>query len=115
MRSLSIQIQPERSPGINIVRLTKAFESIASDKALVENQDFNSGEDGGAYFNYTFGTRNARLLWDSIRNFIYLSPEFGQHMKVASMAVCSEETGWDNYLLLFHYDPALPLDSADTL
>jgi hypothetical protein len=113
MRSLSVQVQPTRSPGIDIARLRAAFEDIAATNSLVEHHAFDSGDDRGPYFNFTFGTQHALQLWQLIQTKIYKSGEFGLHMRRASMAMCSSEAGWDNYLLLFHFDPTEKLD-ADT-
>ena len=115
MRSLSVQIQPARSPGLNMQRLDAAFEAIATDRYLVEHHAFNNGVDKEPYFNYTFGTRHALQLWESIQVRIFHSDEFEPHMKCASMVMCSSEEGWDDYLLLFHFDPAVGLDATTTL
>jgi len=115
MRSLSIQVQPERSPGLDMEQLCKAFEEIAGRSDLVAHHSFDNGEDGTTYFNFTFGTTRAKLLWQTIRSHIYKSPEFGPHMSLASMAMCSSETGWHAYLQLFHFDPSVRLDPDDGL
>jgi hypothetical protein len=114
MRSLTVQVQPARSPGINIQRLNAAFEEIASDN-LVEHHKFESGEDDGLYFNYTFDTQHALQLWELIQMHIFSREEFERHMKCASMAMCSSENGWDEYLLLFHFDPSVELDATTSL
>lgn len=96
-------------------RLGAAFEEIASDGHLVEHHAFDNGVDNGPYFNYTFGTRHALQLWESIQARIYNSNEFGADMKLASTAVCSSEEGWDNYLQLFHFDRTVKLDATTNL
>jgi hypothetical protein len=96
-------------------RLNAAFETIASNKYLVEHHAFENGVDNGPYFNYTFGTQHALQLWESIQADVYLNKEFEPHVKRASMAMCSSEDGWDDYLLLFHFDPAVALDAATSL
>lgn len=110
MKSLSIQVQPERSPGLDTARLTQAFISVVQMRDLVKHHSFDNGIDGGPYFNYTFGTPNAGDFWRVIQDEIFNSQEFGHHMTRASMVMCSSETGWDEYLQLFHYDPSVPID-----
>jgi len=110
MRSLSIQIQPDRVPGIDMDRLTQEFLAISKIVALVKHHCFDSGNDSGSYFNFTFGTHNASALWQTIQERIYNSPELGNQMSCASMAMCSGEAGWDSYSQLFHYDHNVQID-----
>ncbi len=115
MRSLTIQVQPARSSSINMQRLNTAFEEIASNKQLVASHNFESGEDDGLYFNFTFGTHYALQLWQLIQAHIFNKEEFERHMKCASMVTCSSENGWDEYSLLFHFDPSVELDATTSL
>jgi hypothetical protein len=114
MRSLSIQVQPVRSPGIDMERISSALLQIASDP-LVDNHSFDNGHDNGAYFNFTFSTDRPKELWNRIRANIYDNLEFGSHMQRASMAMCSSDTGWDDYALLYHFDRTLRLDGEAAL
>jgi hypothetical protein len=115
MRALSIQVQPDLSPGIDMSQVTAAFELIAGDSELVKHHSFDHGYDKAPYFNYTFGTPDAGRLWQIVRKNLYSSRELTPHMRRASMAVCSSEEGWDEYLLLYHFDPAVKLDAATAL
>ena len=115
MRSISVQVQPGRSPGIGVDAVTTAFAAIASRTDLVAHHTFDSGKDRDEYFNFTFGALKPLALWQEIQSRLYASQETGLHMKQASMAMCSEEDGWDDYLQLFHFDPTVQLDSTDVL
>ena len=115
MRALSIQVQPARSPGIDMAGVLAEFEAVVSETGLVKNHAFESGDDEGAYFNFTFGTHDAKKLWQLIQSRLYNSGNFSDHMRQASMAMCSSEEGWDDYLLLYHFDPTVGLDDADAL
>ena len=115
MRSLSIQIQPDRSPGIDMDKVRVVFEGIAAMRDLVEHHSFDGGEQNGPYFNFTFGTPDALGLWRVIEACVYGSEEIGPHMRKASMAMCSSPSGWNDYLILFHFDPAVPRDSTSRL
>lgn len=68
-----------------------------------------------AYLNFTFGSSNAAALWRRIRERLYEDGALGPHMRAASMAMCSSEAGWDDYLQLYHFDPAVPLDPDTSL
>ena len=110
MRSLTIQVQPARSPDLDMSRLCAAFDGLASESEFVQKHQFTSGDDSGLYFNFIFETSRPRDLWTVIRDQFYASGEFGFHMARASMAMCSSEAGWNDYDLLFHFDPTVPRD-----
>ncbi len=115
MRSLSIQVQPNRSAGMDMTEVFAAFQAIADTTELVKHHAFDNGDDQGPYFNFTFGTTDAKRLWQIVRERFYSSGEIANHMRQSSMAMCSSEAGWDDYLLLHHYDPAVDLDDAHAL
>lgn len=115
MRSLSIQVQPARSPGIDRAGVISEFEAIAGATELEKHHTFDSGDDKVTYFNFTFGTSDAQNLWQLIRRRLYNTGNFSNHMRQASMAMCSSEEGWDDYLLLYHFDPTVGLNDAHAL
>lgn len=115
MKSLSVQVQPDRSPGIDMARLADLFQELAGRGDLVLRHAFDNGDDNGAYYNFTFGTERPGDLWQAIRQLIYLAPEHQAHMAVASMAMCSSEAGWDDYLQLYHWDSEVPVVTAAAL
>ena len=94
--------------------ITAAFNVIAAMTHLVEHHAFDGGDDNGVYFNYTFRTQRARDLWHVVRTKIN-NREFGVHMGRASIAVISSEAGWDEYLLLHHFDPQVKTDAETAL
>lgn len=96
-------------------RVTSAFEAIAANADLVEHHAFNSGRDKQPYFNYTFGTPRAGDLWRRIREDIFENSALGPHMRQSSMVMCSSESGWEDYVLLYHFDPAVTVGPADDL
>jgi hypothetical protein len=115
LRSLSVQVQPERSPGIDIAGLTDLFQSLVSRTDLVRHHSFDHGFDKGAYYNFTFGTERPAELWQLIQSTIFQAPEHRAHMALCAMAVCSSEEGWHRYSQLYHWDSEVPLDSLPTL
>ena len=109
MRALSIQVQPARSAGMDVAKVTAAFESVLASE-LVEHHGFNQGIDKGPYLNFTFGTTRAPDLWRLIRSRLYDDAELGPHMRKSSMAMCSSDDGWDDYALLYHFDPTVAVE-----
>lgn len=93
-----------------MARVTRAFQALAGATDLVRHHAFSDGVDKVPYFNYTFGSLRAAELWDRIRADIYDDEELGPHVRRASMVMCSSEDGWDDYALLYHFDPAVPTE-----
>lgn len=95
--------------------VTAEFAAIATRVDLVAHHAFDSGEDGGTYYNYTFGALKPFALWQEIQSRLYNVQVTGPHMRRASMAMCSGEDGWEDYLLLYHFDPTVELDATTIL
>jgi hypothetical protein len=115
MRSLSVQVQPHKSPDLDMTMLTLAFKRLTKRGELVATYSFDKGDNAGPYYNYTFSTTRAATLWRTIKSEIYDEPEFHAHMSKASMAMLSSETGWRTYSMLFHWDSAVEIDTASAL
>jgi hypothetical protein len=111
MRSLSIQVQPERSPNFDRDQLTAAFLKIAESSDLVRHHTFDNGYDDGAYFNYTFDTENLAQLWRMIQETVFEISLFKKHLRKSAIVVCTGDDEWNDYLLLHHWDPTEPIDS----
>jgi hypothetical protein len=92
-----------------------ATGALARNTALVEHHTFDSGHDGVPYVNFTFATRRPRELWLTVQELLYREGDVAAHMRQASMAFCSSEEGWNDYLLLHHFDPSVAIDDATAL
>lgn len=104
MKAISIQVQPDRSYGLDTEKLKEAFAQLAVHKDLVLEKAFESNFDEEPYLNFTFETTNTAALWDVIWRKLYLSPEFGVHMAYASMAVSANVDDWSDYTQLYHFE-----------
>jgi hypothetical protein len=109
IKALSIQVQPERAAEMRIDAVLGAFEEIAR-LPLVEWHEFSDGQDEGSFYNFTFGTADIPRLWREVQQRVFADSELGLPMSVTSMAMCEGTRGWDDYLLLYHFDPNIPLD-----
>lgn len=109
MRSLSVQVQPERSLGIDMAALAALFRTLINRIDLVRSHTFENGYDNGAYYNFTFGTEHPAELWRLIQDTIIQSPEHRDHLAASAMAMCSSEGGWHRYSQLYHWDPDVPV------
>lgn len=115
MRAISIQVQPERSRDLDLDHLIAVCSDVAAMKDLVDHHQFDRGHDKGPYLNFTFGTQRAASLWRLLRTRLYEDEALGPHMHEASMAMCSSTTGWNEYVLLYHFDPAVKQDPDPVL
>jgi len=110
MSTLCIQIQPNRAPEMDMARVRALGEEVASDKVLVERFSIVQGEDGGPYVNLMFETERLAELWKLLSVKLYEDRGVGAGMARASMSTCEGKHGWDDYLLLYHFDPEIKLD-----
>ena len=110
MRHLNIQLQPDRAARLDLSRAKGIIEALARDHAIVAGFDTKAGEDGGHYLNFTFLAKDPAALWQRIRASVLAEAVVGHEIATASIIVCEGEHGWDDYLLLHHYDPELPTD-----
>ena len=63
MRYLSVQIQPERASGIDMLALQLMLSALKARIDLVRSHAFDNGWDEGAYYNFTFGSERPAELW----------------------------------------------------
>lgn len=110
MATLCIQIQPDRVPELDIMRVRELCQQLAADDKIVVRHGVVEGDDGGPYLNLMFETNKPVEFWREFEARIYKDEVVGEGMKQASMATCTGEHGWDDYLLLYHYDKKFETD-----
>ena len=110
-RVLSVQIQPHRSD-IDMQAVGAAFETILRTSELIDGHSFERGEDEGEYSNYSFSTSSLSGLWSLISSSIYSNPDLGPAISACSIVTCEGSRGWDDYLLLHHFDPDVVTQSV---
>ena len=108
MTEFCIQIQPDRCRQLDRAALRAACEAMARDAVLVRRFAFVEAEDGGQYISLMFETDMATTLWSLLGDRLYGCRELGAPLKAGSMAMCQGSSGWDDYRLLYHFDPAVP-------
>lgn len=115
MRWLCVQVQPGLSPGIDMEQVASTFAAVASTPGFVESHSVDHGEDQGSWSNFCFGTTHPLQLWETIQTKMSEDGPFAQHLRKSSIVVCTGENGWDDYLLLAHFDSEEKLDPASAL
>ena len=95
-----IQFQPDLVEKLDMPKFKANLEA--------ENIDFSitKGNDEGEYINYDFSSTNPKESWGILKRI------FGEDKKLikSSIVCCEGSNGWDDYLLLSHYDHNEKLD-----
>jgi hypothetical protein len=108
---LNIQVQPERVPELDESKAIEFLKIIGSGTDLIKHFDLSEGHDNGRYINFNYSTDDLPGLWSLIKKEVLDAPVTGSMIKRAAIIVCEGDTGWDNYLLLHHFDEKEKLDS----
>lgn len=104
MAEIVVQIQPDRVRDFrrDSLRILCAEAAVAG---LVQGHDINEGEDDGRYINVCFTTERATEFWRALREQVV---RLG--LQNACIITCTGRDGWNDYLLLYHFDRAVPTD-----
>jgi len=104
MHFLNVQVQPNLLAAFSedvINQLCKLNVPCG----FVNNVDVVRGNDDGPYINVTFSTSSPSLLWPSVREKLV---QLG--LQSAAIATCTGSQGWEDYLLLHHFNREVPTD-----
>jgi hypothetical protein len=72
---------------------------------------FTDGDDNGPFLNVVFAAEEPIEVWRTLRASLLESQDFGAALAASSMVMCTGREGWDDYLLLHHFDRTVPLDA----
>src|SRR4051794_27387463 len=100
MRTIHIQVQPARVKRLNVAPVDMSLRRLAARRALVRRVRFEEGNDRGRYMNFNYTTAKPARLWRALR----AGPFRSALLRSAAMVLCEGENGWDDYLLLHHWD-----------
>jgi hypothetical protein len=100
MPKVIIQFQPQRGHTLDEIKISDYLNNLGLDIEVTE------GFDTGAYTNFVIETDNVAALWNNIKIKLHSIPGFDN----TTIVTCEGTYGWDDYLLLHHFDPEEPLD-----
>lgn len=109
MPALKVQVHPERAPTLDLDGVLEIF-SNAAEMANAE-LSVSEGAEDGPYLDYDFLAGDLPRLWEVLQSQVFEHDELGPELAVAAIATCQGSRGWDNYLLLHHYDRSVKLDT----
>ena len=97
---LHIQFQPDLVIGLDLSEFTDILKSESVDFSVTK------GNDDGEYINYDFSSTNIKESWELLKSIF----EKDKKLVQSSIVCCEGCNGWDDYLLLSHYDPNEKID-----
>ncbi len=109
-RHLSIQIQLNRAKKMSLPEVLILAKQVGSKKRLVDNYSVQKGQSRGPYVNLLFLSKNLKKLWKLLREKLYKHDKHGAFLAKATIVCCEGNRGWDDYALLYHYNPKQNLD-----
>ena len=107
---LCMQVQSHLSPQLDLDRLFQLLESIGIHNEIVERFVTIKSNDDNGYIDILFETMNVEKLWRQIMECIYNDHAIGYGISQSSIVVCEGMNGWNDYLLLHHFNPEEKLD-----
>src|SRR5690606_18501996 len=105
-----IQIHTDTISAKDLAALRTECERLATRLNGALGVRFEEGEDGGSYMNVAVGSHDPQDLWPHINAELYQSPIFGPALRARSMALRTGVDGWNDYVLLYHFDPLVPVE-----
>ena len=108
MPALLVQVQPIRSPGLDLDDVLALFASAAelADAEL----EISASEDDDPCVHFAFRTRDLPRLWSVLQGQVFWDRAIGPPLARSAIATCEGNHGWDDYLMLHHYDRSVELD-----
>lgn len=114
-KMLCVQLQPELlSVDVDVAEIDALLGAMIRQDS-VANLTVEEGFDDGGYINYVFETPDAEKLWQTLRLAVLDDSLVGMVIQEASVVTCEGQHGWDDYLLLHHYDDEERVDSFETV
>jgi hypothetical protein len=110
---ICIQVYPTRAPELDVASLKVACEVLARAITGVRGIGFSEGDDGGTYLNIVFAAEEPAATWRRMRPQLLESSVFATNLLASCMVVCTGLDGWNDYLLLYHYDPTVAIDASE--
>jgi hypothetical protein len=106
MKILCWQLQPGRDPSVDPTAAVDRLRRIAKHHAIGNAVHATEGYDEGRYINVSFESADVVRLWMALKE------ELGNDSALANVSTicCQGDDGWNDYLLLHHFDATQMLD-----
>jgi hypothetical protein len=109
MKCLNLQLQPQKSPEVDIRGSVQHLVTTAKSLSSTVGVEIDEGDDASSHagMNININSNDLSGLWPVVRSVILSDSSLAS----CSVACCEGEHGWEDYLLLFHFDEKQVLDA----
>ncbi len=107
-RTFLIHVQPERFEFMtesDVLDIAARIEKHWPERCTVV-----AGDDDGRYVNISLDSETPDETWPKIKRSFVDSKLPGGELRIASIITMTGDSGWDDYLLLHHFDGSESLD-----
>jgi hypothetical protein len=109
MGELTVQLQPDLLGSFSDSKVEQLCSSPTL-AGLAESHRVVRGNDQGRYINVSFVAADLKPLWQAVRmELVQLGLQAG------SIVTCTGKDGWNDYLLLHHFDPKYRTNEGSAL
>src|SRR5690242_19833636 len=98
MAELTVQLQPKLLASFSDGKVEQLCSSPAL-AGLSQSHRITRGNDQGPYINVSFTASDLKPLWQAVRQELV---RLG--LQAGSIVTCTGKDGWNDYLLLHHFD-----------
>lgn len=99
MKCISIQFFPTRDQRWDLGDL------LAQLRAIGRYPEVDADEGGSGSVNLNFFTEDVQRCWRDLEQGVLNDAALGEWVRQNAIVVCEGDQGWDDYLLLWHFDP----------
>ena len=109
MRTINFHVQPRRASPLDVVVISRLMMRAAWNPRV---EMFSIHRDRRrTWLNFGFSGPAAGQVWKMLRSEVINHRQWGSRLRRCSIVTCEGSRGWDNYVLLHHFDADQPLDT----
>jgi hypothetical protein len=108
-RTICFHVQPKRVSGIDAGSISRLMHRLALSPQVREFTIQRGPQD--SWVNFLFSSSAAGRAWRMLHLRALRHPRWGARLRRSAIVTCEGSRGWDNYLLLHHFDTQQSLDT----
>ncbi|TWU19186.1 hypothetical protein [Allorhodopirellula heiligendammensis] len=107
-KTFLIHVQPDQLLALDELDILNVAKRLELE--WVEECSATMGDDDGRYINIHIHSNSPAETWARIAD-LFLGTDFlSTEIRISSIVTVTGDAGWDDYLLLHHFDPSEELD-----